>query len=119
MRYLFDEKKMNPTTVNLRLSALSGLAAYAMKEEVTYRGKPVVLTNPIDRVKRPKNAEPKEKYLALSEVRAILAADCQENERLALEMIVDVPLRATEYCEARVRDLVLDGEAIALTVRVK
>src|SRR5262249_44818148 len=45
-------------------------------------------------------------------------------ERLALELIVDQPLRASEFCEARVSDLQLDGDAsgaerVALTVRVK
>jgi integrase len=117
IQYLFEEKRLNPTTVNLRLSALAGLARYAM--QTLDRGRYIMDSNPVDRIKRPRNAQPREKYLALSEVRAILEADCHENERLALMLIVDQPLRATEYCTARVRDLVLDGNRVALTVRVK
>jgi integrase/recombinase XerD len=114
---LLFERKMAATSVNLRLSALSGLAKYAMQTK--NRGRYLLDVNPVDRIKRPRNAKPRERFLTLDELRALLAVDCPPNERLALALIVDQPLRATEYCEACVRDLRLEGDAVALTVRVK
>ena len=76
-------------------------------------------TNPVMRIKRPRNNRPRIKFLSVDELRSLLAVDCKPNERLALELIVDQPLRATEYCESKVSDLTLDNDQVALTVRVK
>ena len=54
-----------------------------------------------------------------SELKALLAVECHASERLARELICDQPLRASEFCEARVSDLTLDNDQVALTVRVK
>jgi site-specific recombinase XerD len=114
--YLF-ERGLATASVNLRLSAIAGLAKYAMQTKD--RGKYLLDLNPVDRVKRPRNAKPPVRYLALDDLRALLTVECPSNERLALALIVDQPLRATEYCEAKVRDLSPAGDGVALTVRVK
>jgi site-specific recombinase XerD len=117
--YLF-ERGLSSTTVNLRLSALASLSKYAMT--VKHRGRYLLDENPVQRIRRPKNARPPKRYLALDELRALLAVDCPANEKLALELIVDQPLRVTELCDAKVRDLAPageDGEGVALTVRLK
>ena len=117
VQYLF-ERGLNATSVNLRLSALSGLAKYGMQQKLS-KGKYVVESNPVDRIKRPRNSPVKERFLSLAEVRALLAVESAPNERLALMLIIDQPLRASEICEAKVRDLTLDGDKVALNVRVK
>jgi len=118
VQYLFTAGQC-ASTVNTALSCLSGLARYGMQHEKAKGAGYVIDTNPVDRVKRPKSEPPVAKYLALDEVRAILATECPANERLALMLIVDQPLRATEWCEAKVRDLSLDDDRVVLTVRVK
>ena len=117
VQYLYANGLSN-TSVNLRLSAIAGLAKYGKQQRS--RGKPLVASNPVEFVKRPKNERPKEKYLALDEIRSLLAADGPANERLAIALIADQPLRATEYCEAKVSDLSLSADGtVSLTVRVK
>ena len=108
------EHEMTNSSVNLRLSALSGLAKYGMQQRL--RGKPLVAANPIDFVKRPKNARPKEKYLTAVEIRALLAAECPDNERLALAVLFDTQLRVSAAANAKVKDLRLDGDSLRLSV---
>lgn len=102
--------------MNLRLSALSGLAQYAMQNKDERSKKRYMETNPIDFVKRPRNEAPKAKYLAADEVRKILALDALPNERLAVLLLFSTQLRASAACEARVKDLTLDGDRVVLSV---
>jgi len=71
--YLFAND-MAPSSVNLRLSALSGLAVYGIQQK---RNRKCILgENPVVRVKRPKITRPKERYLTLDELRALLSVEC-------------------------------------------
>jgi site-specific recombinase XerD len=111
--WLYRHEMVN-SSVNLRLSALSGLAKYGMQQRL--RGKPLIDANPVDFVKRPKNARPKEKYLTAVEIRALLATDCPANERLALALLFDTQLRVSAAVNAKVKDLRLDGDSVRLSV---
>jgi site-specific recombinase XerD len=109
-------------TIRNRLSALSALAKYAMRVKAP-RGHGYVLDgNPVDRVERPRFAEPPEKWLTLDELHAMVVAaeGASPCDRLAFAAVLDQPLRASEWCSANVADLTLAaGDKVALEVRVK
>lgn len=119
VQWLYSEKKLSNTTVNLRLSALSGLAAYAMQNKDEKTRKPYMDKNPVDFIKRPRNETPKQKFLAMNEIKKILDVDAQPNEKLALALLFRTNLRATAAAEAKVKNLTLDGERVLLTVTEK
>ncbi len=110
---------MGNNTVRHHLAALSALAKWAMTQKGPRGGSYVLDSNPVDRIERPKHVPPKEKWLALDELQAILAADAEPHERMALACVVDQPLRASEWCGANVGDLALEGDKVVLQVVVK
>jgi site-specific recombinase XerD len=113
------EKGASPNTVRHHLASLSALAKYAMTVR-SPRGRGYVLdSNPVDRVERPKAVPPREKWLTMDELRALLAVPAGAHEALALACVVDQPLRASEWCRANVGDLTLEGDKVALQVVVK
>jgi site-specific recombinase XerD len=114
--YLFKLDRKS-STINLRLSALWGLGQYA--RQTKYRGKYILDENPVDRVKRPKVNRPPIRHLSLDELKALLGVAHVPSERLALALVIDQPLRASEWCDANVKDLVLAGDQVALTIQVK
>lgn len=116
VEYLYAVKKLSNTSVNLRLSALSGLAQYAMQNNDERTKKRYMTSNPVQFVKRPKNERPVSKYLTAAEVRALLNVECEPNEKLALALLFDTQLRASAAAEAKVKDLTLDGDRVLLTV---
>ena len=115
VQYLYTNGLRN-TSVNLRLSAIAGLAKYGMQNRNKQTKKPYMTSNPIDFVKRPKNERPKEKYLTATEIRAMSVADCPDNERLALAFLFDTNLRVSVAAGAKVKDLQPDGDRVRLSV---
>lgn len=115
-----QQQGLKATTINLRLAALSGMAKYGMQRE-TRPGKYLLNENPVDRIKRPKNKKPPERYLVLDELRLVLnAPDTPVNEQLVLLAFADQPLRASEWAGLSVRDArLVDDNRIAISVRVK
>jgi site-specific recombinase XerD len=113
-----QERGLKASTINLRLAALHSLGQFGVKTKDA-RGKYILEENPLTRVYRPKRQRPKEKYLSLAEVRALLAAPCSAPERLVIDLLVDTGLRASEIADANVEHLRLDGERVVLSVRVK
>jgi integrase len=109
-------------SIRRQLSALSSLAKFAMKPaamaRVGLKMKPLV-GNPVDGVERPQFIEPTKRWLALDELYAIIDQPAPARDKLALACVVDQPLRASEWCNADVGDLVLKGDRVVLTVRVK
>lgn len=112
------EGGMKGSSMNLKLAALSSLADYGLRTKGV-GGKYVLAENPVARVERPKRQKTQEKYLYAEELRALFAVEAHAEERLALRLLFDTQLRASELCDAKVRDLSLDGEAVVLQVRVK
>ena len=100
-RFMLERRK--PATVILRLAALSALATYGMK--VKRNGKYVFDENPVTRIFKPKLKRPAHRYLTLPELQALVQAEGPANETLAVMILADTPVRATELCEARVRHL--------------
>ena len=102
------------SSVNNKLSALHSLGEYGKKSK-DGRGKYYLAENPLDRVFRPKRQKPAEKYLYAAELRQLMAAP----HPVALELLVDTALRASEVCHANVEHLSLDGDRVLLAVVVK
>ena len=112
------EKKRKASSVNVKLAALHSLGEYGKKTKDA-RGKYHLAENPLDRVFRPKRVKPAEKYLGKVELQQLLAVECPAPARVALELLVDTALRASELTSANVEHLRLDGERVLLSVRVK
>jgi integrase/recombinase XerD len=75
--------------------------------------------NPVDRVKRPKHVQPRENWLTFDELNALLNVEAERHEQIALALVVDQPLRASEWIRANVGDLIEAGDSVALQVIVK
>ena len=111
----FHAGGMKGSSIGTKLAALSSLGTYA-----TRPGVDVLQFNPADkRVERPKRLRPAEKYLFKHEVEALLAVDCMPTERLALLLLLDTNVRASELVNAKVKNLSLDGERVVLAITVK
>ena len=109
---------LRASTVNVAMAALHSMGVYGTRSR-DGRGRYILAENPVARVYRPKRQRPAEKYLGLTELRALLAVQLPAPERLAIDLIVDTALRASELTEANVADLREDGEAVILSVKVK
>jgi integrase len=74
-------------------------------------------------VHRPKRHRPREKYLSRDELLAFLSVKAAATERLAVDLLVDTALRASEVANANTEDVRPDkgphGERVILSVRVK
>ncbi len=112
------ESGLKSSTVLVRMAALSSLGEFGVKTQ-DQRGKYYLAENPLTRVYRPKRERPREKYLALEELRRILAAPGSAQVKLALALLVDTQCRASEITNANVEDLRLDGYRAILSIRVK
>lgn len=106
------------SSVNVKLAGLKSLGEYGKKTK-DGRGRYHLSENPLDRVYRPKKQRPAEKYLGKVELQQLLAVECPASVRVALDLIVDTALRASELANANVEHLRLDGERVILSVRVK
>lgn len=106
------------SSVNVKLAGLHSLGEYGKKTK-DGRGRYYLAENPLDRVHRPKKERPPEKYLGKMELQQLLAVPCPATVRVAIDLIIDTALRASELAAANVEHLRLDGERIILTVRVK
>jgi len=102
-----------------KLAALGSMAKYGMQTKGE-KGKYLLDQNPLDRVPRPKKKDVPIRFLSPGQLDMLLAVDCQPNERLALTMLADQPLRATEWATRKVKDLILreDG-GVSIGVKVK
>jgi site-specific recombinase XerD len=112
------ENGRKASSINVKLAALKSLGDFGVKTKDA-RGKYILAENPLARVYRPKRERPAEKYLSKDEVRLLLTAACPAPVRLAVDMLVDTALRASELAHANVEHLRLDGERVLLAVRVK
>lgn len=106
------------SSVNVKLAALHSLGEYGKKTKDP-KGRYLLAENPLDRVVRPKRVKPKEKYLYRSELIQFLRADKPPCVQLAIEVLVDTALRASEVAGAKVEHLSLDGERVRLSVVLK
>jgi site-specific recombinase XerD len=106
------------SSISLKLSALKSLGEYGKRAKGT-GGRYLLDENPLDRVYRPKRERPAEKYLYAEELKALLAAQGPAPVRLAIALLADTALRASEVCSANVGDLSLDGGTTVLQVKVK
>lgn len=96
-----------PSSVNLKLSALSSLGRWAVQEE----GPEGYLLdeNPVARVRRPKARRPAERFLELPEAKRVLGL------HLPVDFLLLTGLRVSEAVNCKVRDL----HQGRLTVRLK
>lgn len=106
------------SSVNIKLSALHSLGEYGKKSK-DGRGKYYLAENPLDRIVRPKEEPVHERYLTLVEIRQLLAHPKPAACQIAIEILVDVQLRASELTNANVEHARLDGDRVVLAVRVK
>jgi site-specific recombinase XerD len=109
-----ESKGRSGTSIGGKLSALSSLAKFGMRQEV--KGGYALAENPVDRVERPKRVKPPERWLYRDEILALLNVEAEPNEKLALAFLLHTQLRATAAAEAKVGDLSLDGERVRLAV---
>lgn len=112
------ENGRKASSINVKLAALHSLGEYGVKTKDT-RGRYLMAENPLLRVYRPKRERPAEKYLGKAEILALLAEPCPAPVRLAVDLLVDTALRASELANAHVEALRADGERIILSVKVK
>lgn len=96
-----------PSSVNLKLSALSSLGRWGSQEEGPEGY--LLEANPVDRVRRPKARRPAERFLELDEAKRILGLN------LAVDFLLLTGLRVSEAVNCKVRDL----HQGRLTVRLK
>src|SRR5438034_4802184 len=109
-----DTDGLKKSSINVKLSALSELGDYGLKAK--YRGKYILDENPMKRIERPKAQRPKQRYLLRDEILAMLRVEAAAEDRLALATLFHTTLRATAFCEAKVKNLAIDGETIRLSV---
>lgn len=109
---------LKSSSVNTKLAALHSLGEYGVKSKDA-KGRYILAENPLTRVYRPKRERPAEKYLSKDELKALLSEPCPAPVRLAVDLIVDTALRASELATADVSALRHDGESLILTVKVK
>lgn len=106
------------SSVNVKLAALKSLGDYGVKTK-DQKGRYILAENPLSRVYRPKRERPAEKYLGKAELQALLSEPCPAPVRLAIDLIVDTALRASELANANVEHLREDADRIILSVKVK
>lgn len=120
--YLRDQGLGN-NSIRGAMSALSSFATWAMTEpHPRRRSEHLVEKNPVQHIKRPKHVEPPERWLTEDQLLELLRAieDASPGEKLACCLVADQPLRASEWCKAKVKSLVLDSdEDVCIEVRVK
>jgi len=106
-------------SINGKLAALGSMAKFGMQTKGE-KGKYLLDQNPLDRVPRHRKKDAPIRFLSPGQLDMLLAVDCQPNERLALTMLADQPLRATEWATRKVKDLILreDG-GVSIGVKVK
>lgn len=115
------DQGMGPNSIRGFMSAYSAFGKWAMTQPNPRAPRQHLLeSNPVQHIKRPKHVAPREKWLTLDELQALLSAEMAPHEQLAFWCVVDQPLRASEWVEARVGDLTLaEGDKVALEVKVK
>ena len=110
-------------TVLGTLSAFSAFAKWAMTEPHPRRRTAHLLeANPVDHIKRPKRVPTPDRWLTEEQLMLLLNAidAAPANERLAISLVADQPLRASEWSKANVKQAVLDeDDDVALQVKVK
>jgi site-specific recombinase XerD len=106
------------SSVGMKLAALASLGKWA-KTRKDERGKYVLDENPVERIERPRKNKPARTFLTADEVRSILSVQCQPCERLALRVLVETQARVSEVANAKVSDLQLDGDRVAMRVKRK
>ena len=109
---------LKASSINVKLAGLHSLGEYGVKSK-GQNGKYLLAENPLDRVFRPKRQKPKEKYLYKVEVLQLLRASRPATLQIAIEMVVDTALRASELTTANVADLTMDGDRTLLAIRLK
>lgn len=109
-----DTDGLKASSINVKLSALSELADYGMKAK--HNGKYILDENPLTRIERPKAQRPKQRFLVRDEILAMLRVEAAAEDRLALATLFHTTLRATAFCEAKVKHLSQDGENVRLSV---
>ena len=112
------ERGAKRSSVCRKLSALSSLAMWA-KTRKDDAGKYILAENPLERIERPRPERPRREFLTADEVRAILTVRCHACERLALRLLIETQCRVSELVNAKVGDLTLEGDRIALRVTLK
>ena len=115
--YLQD-RGLKATSISTALAALASLGDFGVKTKDA-KGRYYLAENPLTRVYRPKRQRPREKYLSREELRSLIAVEAPAVERLAVSMLIDTALRASELVNANVADLRLDGDRLILAVKVK
>ena len=112
------ERGAKRSSVCRKLSALSSLAMWA-KTRKDDQGRYILAENPLERIERPRPERPRQEFLTVDEVRAILAVRCHPCERLALRLLVETQCRVSELVNATVGQVFLDGDRIGLKVILK
>jgi site-specific recombinase XerD len=92
------ERGVGARTVHSRLAHLAALGDYLVKHRL-------LPENPLDHVERPCFKKRPTKFLFPEKVKALLAADRPEHERVALALFLDTMLRVSELVRASVGDL--------------
>jgi len=112
---------LKASSTGTMLAALTSLGQYGVKAK--HDGRYILAENPMMRVHRPKRHRPREKYLSRDELLAFLSVKAAAPERLAVDLLVDTALRASEVANANTEDVRPDkgphGERVILSVRMK
>ena len=94
----------NPNTIRARLSSLSFLGKYAT-DRSDRRGKPLVVTSPVQGVARPKRQRPPEKWLQSAELAAFMDVKRPPRVDIVRTLLIDLALRVSEFCALSWKDL--------------
>lgn len=108
----------NPNTIRARLSSLGFLGKYGARKR-DERGRPILLSNPLDGYERPKRRRPPEKWLQPLELLAWLEVKRPLRISIARDLLVDLGLRASELCNANWGDITEMHGVAYLSVVVK
>jgi integrase len=111
------ERGISARTLSLRLSHLSGLAEYLMAQ--SFRGKPLLPTNPVKAIPRPKFKKKPSGFLLPDELSAFLAVKVKGPAALVRDVLLDTMLRVSEVANADVGHLIKMGPRVYLETVVK
>jgi len=109
---------VKPNTVRHKLSTLSTLAKFAMRER-DERKRPYLSHNPLATFEWPRRQRTKKEFLYPDELRAFLALERPVHESVARDLFIDTELRVSELCRANVEHFVklVDGWVLYTTVK--
>jgi integrase len=111
------EKGISARTLSLRLSHLSGLAEHLIA--IPVRGKPLMTTNPVKAIPRPRFKRKPVGFLLPDELVAFLSVKVPAHSALARDVLLDTMLRVSEVAHADVGHLLTMGQRVYLEVTVK